>query len=69
MTSISAAVIGLGSMGFGIAQSCVRGQISTYGVDVATKRMTQFVQEGGESGSINDAVAVSYTHLTLPTKA
>ncbi len=44
-------------MGYGIAQSCVRGQISTYGVDVATERMTQFVQEGGESGSINDAVA------------
>jgi len=44
-------------MGYGIAQSCVRGQITTYGVDVATERMDKFMQEGGERGSIDDAVA------------
>jgi len=44
-------------MGYGIAQSCLRGQITTYGVDVATERMDKFMQEGGERGSIDDAVA------------
>jgi len=57
MKTISAAVAGLGSMGFGIARSCVQGQITTYGVDVVEERMNQLKLEGGETGSVDDALA------------
>lgn len=57
MTVTSTAVVGLGSMGFGIAKSCVRGQLATFGVDVSEERMNQFKREGGEAGSIDDALS------------
>jgi len=44
-------------MGFGIAKSCVRGQLITFGVDVAEERMNQFKLEGGESAPIDEALA------------
>lgn len=41
------AVIGLGSMGYGIAQSLLRDGHQTWGFDVAQDRMTQFQAQGG----------------------
>ncbi|MEM9222972.1 MAG: L-threonate dehydrogenase [Pseudomonadota bacterium] len=46
------AVIGLGSMGFGIAASCLRAGHIVYGLDVAPERMDRFRIEGGAEGDI-----------------
>ncbi|MEM6932301.1 MAG: NAD(P)-binding domain-containing protein, partial [Pseudomonadota bacterium] len=40
-------VIGLGSMGYGIAQSLVRAGFTVHGADVHATRIEQFVAEGG----------------------
>ncbi|MDU8946661.1 L-threonate dehydrogenase [Ovoidimarina sediminis] len=41
------AVIGLGSMGYGIAQSCLRAGHETLGHDIAPAQMQRFQGEGG----------------------
>lgn len=46
------AVIGLGSMGYGIAQSVLRAGHTTYGFDIAEAVMGRFRAEGGSSGSL-----------------
>lgn len=51
------AVIGLGSMGYGMAQSCLRVGHITYGVDVAPERMARFRSEGGADGEVKEAAA------------
>lgn len=42
------AVIGLGSMGYGMAQSCLRAGHLVWGVDVNAAAMTRFQEEGGQ---------------------
>ncbi|WP_299688061.1 L-threonate dehydrogenase [uncultured Tateyamaria sp.] len=51
---IHTAVIGLGSMGYGIAQSCLRAGHVTYGTDVVTAQMDRFRDEGGAPGDLAD---------------
>ncbi|MEM7630728.1 MAG: L-threonate dehydrogenase [Pseudomonadota bacterium] len=51
------AVIGLGSMGYGIAQSCLRAGHTTYGSDVVAAQVARFVAEGGAPGVLGDAAA------------
>jgi len=51
---IKAAVIGLGSMGYGIAQSVLRAGHTTYGVDINPAAMARFVAEGGATGALAD---------------
>ncbi|WP_298256698.1 L-threonate dehydrogenase [uncultured Litoreibacter sp.] len=46
---LTAAVIGLGSMGWGAAVSLVRAGITTHGVDIREDVLTQFSSEGGVS--------------------
>ncbi|MEM8774350.1 MAG: L-threonate dehydrogenase, partial [Pseudomonadota bacterium] len=46
------AVIGLGSMGYGVAQSCLRAGHETYGIDVVPERVDQFQEEGGADGNL-----------------
>ena len=46
-TANTVAVIGLGSMGYGIAQSCLRGGLQTLGVDVNADAVSRFRAEGG----------------------
>jgi putative dehydrogenase len=41
-------VIGLGSMGFGAAVSCVRANIQTAGFDVNPDALERFKAEGGQ---------------------
>lgn len=41
------AVIGLGSMGYGIARSCLRAGHVTHGFDVVSERVDRFRDEGG----------------------
>ena len=43
-----AAVIGLGSMGYGMAQSLVRAGFEVVGCDVSAASMARFKAEGGE---------------------
>lgn len=48
------AVIGLGSMGYGLACSILRAGHETYGYDVVPSQMERFQAEGGAKGSLAD---------------
>ena len=45
----SVAVIGLGSMGYGIATSLLRGGLDVTGYDVAPATRQRFAREGGRA--------------------
>ncbi|MEM1387632.1 MAG: L-threonate dehydrogenase [Pseudomonadota bacterium] len=45
------AVFGLGSMGYGMAQSCLRAGFDVYGFDVNDAPMARLVAEGGKTGA------------------
>jgi L-threonate 2-dehydrogenase len=47
----TAAVIGLGSMGFGMAQSLLRAGFNVVGCDVSDDAMKRFVAEGGRAAA------------------
>ena len=49
MTNI--AIFGLGSMGYGMAQSVLQAGHSTWGFDVVPEQMDRFRSEGGQSGT------------------
>lgn len=49
------AVIGLGSMGYGIAASALRGGLNVWGADINTDRVEKFRSEGGKSGDLSAA--------------
>lgn len=51
------AVIGLGSMGYGMAQSCLRAGHRVWGIDVDAERVAAFRQEGGAEGAMRDVAA------------
>lgn len=55
VSTLNVAAIGLGSMGFGIAASALRGGHKVWGKDINPEVMTRFVREGGQSGSLSDA--------------
>lgn len=46
------ATIGLGSMGYGMAQSCLRAGHLTYGFDIDAVRTADFAGEGGGHGAL-----------------
>jgi len=48
------AVIGLGSMGHGMAVSCLRAGHVVWGVDVDQDRVQAFCREGGADGALHD---------------
>ena len=47
-------VIGLGSMGYGMAQSCLRAGHETYGFDVAIEPMVRLQAEGGGDAPLSE---------------
>lgn len=47
------AVIGLGSMGFGMAKSMLRAGHTTYGYDLSPKQVAAFQQAGGAEGALD----------------
>ena len=49
---VTAAVIGLGSMGYGIAKSLLRQGHTTYGYDINPKAAAHFRSEGGASDNL-----------------
>ena len=51
------AVIGLGSMGYGMASSILRAGHATWGVDVVASQEERFRGEGGQPGTLADASA------------
>ncbi len=55
--TFTTAVIGLGSMGYGIAQSCLRAGHVTHGFDVLPSQIERFQSEGGSTGDITDVAA------------
>jgi putative dehydrogenase len=50
------ALIGLGSMGYGMASSLLRAGHYVYGFDVATTSVDRFCNEGGLRGTIEDVL-------------
>lgn len=48
---MSALVVGLGSMGFGMAQSCLRAGLTTHGVDMNPDAEARFADLGGQTGA------------------
>lgn len=51
------ATIGLGSMGYGIAQSALRGGHVVWGFDVNADQVNKFRGEGGQSAALADVAA------------
>lgn len=49
------AVFGLGSMGYGIAQSVLRAGHRTWGADINADAVARFQDEGGEAGSVMES--------------
>lgn len=56
-TAHRTAIIGLGSMGYGMARSCLAAGHTTYGFDIAEAQMTRFAAEGGARGTLTDIAA------------
>ncbi|MEM1072816.1 MAG: L-threonate dehydrogenase [Pseudomonadota bacterium] len=56
-TNQTAAVIGLGSMGYGIALSLVRGGHKAYGYDVNAQQIARFVGDGGAHEPLKDVAS------------
>ena len=56
-TDFHTAVFGLGAMGYGIAQSCVRAGHTTYGFDIAPNQVERFQAEGGATAALDDIAA------------
>ncbi len=56
--SLKIGVVGLGSMGYGIAQSVLRAGHVTYGFDVVPEQQARFVSEGGSEGNLADTAAM-----------
>lgn len=46
------AAIGLGSMGYGIAQSALRGGHTVWGIDINADQMARLKSDGGQNGSV-----------------
>lgn len=60
MTTDAIGVIGLGSMGYGVAASAVRAGLTVYGYDVRSEQVARLVAEGGFSGPL-DKVASRFS--------
>ncbi|WP_298842409.1 L-threonate dehydrogenase [uncultured Roseobacter sp.] len=52
--SLNIAVVGLGSMGYGMAVSCLRAGCTVHGVDVVPENVARFVAEGGADTPLAD---------------
>ncbi|WP_227272180.1 L-threonate dehydrogenase [Roseobacter weihaiensis] len=68
--SLNIAVFGLGSMGYGMARSCLRAGFAVHGVDVMAENVARFVAEGGKGDPVAevaqslDAVVVVVLNAT-----
>lgn len=62
-------VIGLGSMGYGIASSALRGGHAVHGFDINPAQVEKFVAEGGKSGAMADVAPTLDAVLTVVLNA
>ena len=51
-SNYNVAVFGLGSMGYGMASSCIRSGFKTWGYDIAEEPVQRLIAEGGQTGSV-----------------
>lgn len=51
---LKTAIVGLGSMGYGMGQSLLRSGHETYGFDINETQMERFQSEGGSDGKLED---------------
>ncbi|MEL6377952.1 MAG: L-threonate dehydrogenase [Pseudomonadota bacterium] len=63
------AVIGLGSMGHGIAQACISAGHETHGFDVVPERVEQLQREGGARGELSDVAETVDTVIIVVLNA
>jgi putative dehydrogenase len=59
MSDTAISIVGLGSMGYGMATSLVRAGHVIHGFDIAPAAMDRLVADGGTSASLDDAAAAS----------
>ena len=59
MSDTVISVVGLGSMGYGMASSLVRAGYTVHGFDVNPATMERFVTDGGSAATPDDAAAAS----------
>ena len=59
------AVVGLGSMGYGMAQSLLRAGHIFHGFDVVPAAMDRFVAEGGATGDLADIAPGLYAVVVV----
>lgn len=57
MSTYNTSIVGLGSMGYGMAQSLLRAGHVVQGFDINPDTTARFAAEGGQSGSQSDAAA------------
>ena len=63
------AIIGLGSMGYGIASSILRAGHNSYGFDVSAQSVERFLAEGGATGDIAEVGASADTVVVVVLNA
>ena len=63
------AVIGLGSMGYGMAVNCLRAGLITHGIDIAAEPVDRFRAEGGAGGTLTQIVGTLDAVLTVVLNA
>lgn len=63
------AVIGLGSMGYGIAMSLLRAGHTVYGFDISAEKIAQFSEQGGKSGSVESVAPNIHTAIIVVLNA
>lgn len=63
--SLNVVIIGLGSMGLGMARSVIRAHIPTWGFDLSTDRMSILQAEGGRKDSLEKALATADVTISV----
>ncbi|WP_299042995.1 L-threonate dehydrogenase [uncultured Tateyamaria sp.] len=63
------AVFGLGSMGYGMAQSCLAAGHITHGFDINPDAVARFQSEGGTPGALSDIAGTLDTVVTVVLNA
>lgn len=63
------AIIGLGSMGYGMASSVLRAGHNAYGFDVAAPAVERFVAEGGSTGGLAEVASTVDTVVVVVLNA
>ena len=67
--STSVAIFGLGSMGYGMAQSCLRAGQEVYGFDVRPDPVARLQAEGGLAGNLADVAPTLDTVMVVVLNA